>query len=483
MDSPKKKLPPFIFPFLFFLLNFVLKFFYLESRDIAGDEPFSIFYAQKDLSGIIEMLRTENNPALHFFLLHGWIKLFGISAFSVRFPSLLFSSLTCVVLFKTGERFFNWKTGLVAGLIFSLSTMHIYFSHEARAYPLFCLLASLSLFFYLAIIQSPDEKKNYVLLFLSNIFLIYCHYFGFFILFVELFSLLLVRDAFKMFKKLSLVFVSLFIFYLPNLAIVTKRFLYSSQHEMWVAKPKPGQLYGFLNLFINNRYNMMVLIFVFLLFGILLSNQHKLVDRLKSIGATAFTKVILCWFLIPYLTMFIVSFKLPMFTERYILYTTIPFYLLIGVLMNYFIEKELFKNIAIILFISSLIFTVDLNPDNNRRLKEAVEKTRLLKKKNSVVLLAPDYADLGFTYYYNINYFKDYNNTRNLLNREHIYPVSSREDVGKILLGKNDDVIFLQAGSEFIDPENSIFKNLAPQYRHLEQSSAYQIYLINHFYN
>ena len=46
---------------IFFLLNFFLKIIYLDNRDIAGDEPFTLFYAQKSLGGIIEMLKSENN--------------------------------------------------------------------------------------------------------------------------------------------------------------------------------------------------------------------------------------------------------------------------------------------------------------------------------------------------------------------------------------------------------------------------------------
>ena len=194
MSFLKKVFPPPALPFLFFFLNFFLKIFYLDSRDIAGDEPFSIFQSQKDIPDIIQMLKAENNPPLHFFLLHYWIKWFGISAFSVRFPSLLFSALTSVVIFKIGLKCFDIRTGITAALIFTFSTIHIYFSHEARVYSLFALLAAVSLFFYLRIIERPDERKNYFLLLLSNILLIYSHYFGFFVVFVELFGVLFISD-------------------------------------------------------------------------------------------------------------------------------------------------------------------------------------------------------------------------------------------------------------------------------------------------
>lgn len=481
MNFQKKYFQNFIIPLLLFLLNFLLKIIYLDGRDIAGDEPFSIFYAQKNLPDIVQMLKSENNPPLHFFLLHYWIRLFGISAFSVRFLSLLFSSLTSTMLFKIGNKFFDLKTGVTAALIFTFSTMHIYFSHEARVYPLFALLTSLSLLFYLQIIAHPDEKRGYAFLLLSNILLIYSHYFGFFVVFVELVGILFIKNKSKVFKKLAIVFILLIVSYIPNIAIFANRFL-ESRSGTWVTAPEIGQSYGFLNLFINGKYNMMVFLLIVIASGIILLYQKKILERIKFLSGNIFIKIIFIWFVIPYFLMFIISFKLPMFIDRYILYTSIPFYLIIAVALNYFVEKRNYRIAAITLFIVSLIYTVNLNPDNNRRLKEAVEKVKELKKENDAVIISPNYADLGFTYYYNINYFKDYDNIKRLLSNEGIYPVSNVEEAERVIEERKADVIYFEAGNEFVDPDNLIYKKLESSYLHKEQFFVYQIYYINRFY-
>jgi mannosyltransferase len=472
----------FIIPLLLFLLNFILKVIFLDNRDVAGDEPFSIFHAQKELSGIIQMLKSENNPPLHFFLLHFWIKLFGISSFSVRFPSLVFSALTSVILFRIGNRFFDMKTGITAALIFTFSTMHIYFSHEARVYSLFVLLTAWSLFLYLKMAERPERTKNYMLLFIADALLIYSHYFGFFVVFVQLTGTLFVREKNQMLKKLLLVFLALLIAYIPNIVVFASRF-HESIVGTWVTAPEIGQSYGFLNLFINGRYNMMVLLVMFILGGIILLSQKKILEKIKYFSENSFFKIILIWFVIPYFLMFIISFKLPMFIDRYILYTSIPFYLLIAVMLNYLFEKKSYRNIAILLVIACLIYTVNLNPDNNRRLKEAVEKVKELKKENDIVIISPDYADLGFTYYYNISYFKDYDNIKKLLNNESIYPANKAQEVEKILSEKKADVVYLQAGNEFVDPDNLVYKKLESRFSHREQFLVYRIYYINRFYN
>ena len=62
---------------------------FISVAAISIDEPFSIFYAQQDLGDLMSVFMDENNPPLHFVLLHYWINLFGISPLAVRSLSLL----------------------------------------------------------------------------------------------------------------------------------------------------------------------------------------------------------------------------------------------------------------------------------------------------------------------------------------------------------------------------------------------------------
>ena len=78
---------------------------FISSAPISIDEPFSIFYAQQDIGEFLPFLNQGNNPPLHFILLHYWINLFGISSFSVRSLSLLFSILTIPVLYNFGKNY------------------------------------------------------------------------------------------------------------------------------------------------------------------------------------------------------------------------------------------------------------------------------------------------------------------------------------------------------------------------------------------
>ena len=468
-------------PLLLLLVNFTFKLIYISFRDIALDEPFTLFYANSNIKSIIEMLYNENNPPLHFVFLHFWIKLFGLGSLSVRLPSVIFSSLTAVIIYKIGNKFFNDVIGIGAALIFTFSTMHIFFSHEARVYPLFCLLTTCSLFYYLNIIKDPLNKANYYMLLVLNILLVYSHYFGFYIVFIEGLSLLFLEQKKSIWKPLFLVMIFLTLSYIPMIIIFFHRLGTTTTYGTWVAKPGITEVYGNLNRFINDRYNTALLILLISISFIVLFKQRKLKNIFIELFQNIYFKIILLWFVVPYLFMFFISFKYPMFIDRYILYTSIPFYILIAIVLNHFTQK--YSVIAISFFLLSMLITIQLNPDNNRRLKEVVEQVQKLKNNNTITLLAPEYAYMGFVYYYNINYFKDAPNTISDLNKDLIYPIKTNEDANKLLKMYSGNCIYIQAGTEFSDPNNSILNDISSKYKIHKQFPIFQIYIIHYFYN
>ncbi len=473
----------FYYPTIIFLLNVFIKIFYLNSRDIALDEPFTIYYSQQKITSIVNMLYGENNPPFHFFIMHYWIKLFGIGAFSVRLPSLLFSSISAVFIYKIGNQYFSRLIGVAASVIFSLSTMQIFFSHEARVYPLFVLLTAISLYYYLYILFEKNRKSSYYILFFCNLILIYSHFFGFFILIMEVIGLSCACNPKGYIKSFSIFFILLAICYMPNLYLLFHRFTVSTQNGTWVAPPAVTEYYGNLNRFLNNKYNALVLIIITEILVIRLMIIKQFITTINSIFRNKKLIIVLLWFLVPYTIMFLMSFITPMFIDRYILFTSIPFYIVIA----YFIEALSFSNqigkYALLLFIICQMITVQLNPDNNRRLKEVVEVVNKIKTSDTKTLLAPDYAFMGFAYHYNIGYFKDAPNTMADLNKDLIYPIKTSDDVIKLIRNYSGSCIYIQAGTEFTDPLNLIYKQIASNYKYHKEYPVYQIYIIHQFSN
>ncbi len=484
-SKTKNKTSFFFIPLFIFFLNLIIKMLFITYRDVALDEPFTIYYSQQNISSIINMLYSENNPPLHFLLMHFWIKCFGIGVFSIRFLSVLFSSITAIIVYKIGLKYINQLIGIGASLIFTFSSMHIFFSHEARVYPLFSLLTSCSLYFYLNIIENHFKKSNYFLLLLINILLIYSHYFGFFVVFTQVVTLLFLEQKKSIWKPLFITMVLLSLSYVPVLLIFFHRLSISTSNGTWVVAPGITEIYGNINRFINNKYNTIVLIILIITACFILLKRNELKNRMKELFENKYSKIIFLWFAIPYLSMFIISFKYPMFIDRYILFTSIPLYLSIAIILNTFYSKPKIRIIAMSIFLVSQLFTINLNPDNNRRLKEVIKIFNILKKENSIAFIAPDYAYMSFCYHYNINYFAQAPKTMQLLNSENIYAVSKKNTTLKIIEKNNDkkSCIYIQAGSEFVDPTNSILNVISAKYKIHKTFHVFEIYDIHYFYN
>ena len=111
----------YLIPIFFILINFYVKFKFISYQSIAGDEPFSIYFSQFNITTIISHLSSGNNPPLFEIILHLWIKLFGISETSVRLLPCLFSSITVYFIYKIGQKFFSFKSAIIASLFFTLS--------------------------------------------------------------------------------------------------------------------------------------------------------------------------------------------------------------------------------------------------------------------------------------------------------------------------------------------------------------------------
>ena len=446
---------------LIFLWNLLSKSYYLNFNDIAMDEPFTLFHSQQSISHILDLLKDENNPPIHFILVHYWIKIFGFTTFSVRFSSVLFSSLCAVIIFLIGKNYFSKSAGFFSSIIFSFSTLNIYFSHEVRVYSLFCLLYSLSLFLYLKIILSDSDNRIIFFLFLVNYLLLYSHYLGFWVIVVEASSLLFVSNK-QTIKKILLMFLALGISFIPIFFIFFKRLETTSQQGTWVSRPIYSHLYGNLNYFLNDRITtFIVLLFLFAIFIKLIKNK-KFTLTFYNLSKNKLFLILLIWFFVPYLFSFIVSFKISIFTNRYLIFTSIPFYLLVSVLFFELIKnKQLYYSVLASITLVMFAF-VNFNPSNDRKILEMVTYVKSIKDIDSYIYISPDYSVLSFLYHYDFTLFRDYSNLTENLAKEKIIPIydgnSFKKDTSK------KQLIFIQSDSEYQDPQNAIFNIIQSEY-------------------
>ena len=84
-------------PILF--LSLFIRVFNLGTKSLWLDECASIITASLSVSEIVRNVPQGYSPPWYYLILHYWTKLFGISEFAVRFPSLIFGVLVVLMIY------------------------------------------------------------------------------------------------------------------------------------------------------------------------------------------------------------------------------------------------------------------------------------------------------------------------------------------------------------------------------------------------
>jgi hypothetical protein len=127
-----------------------------------------------------------------------------------------------------------------------------------------------------------------------------------------------------------------------------------------------------------------------------------------------------------------------------------------------------------------MILTFNPNMDNHRRLKKAVEVIHDLKRRETPVLICPEWSELGFAYYYNSGYFRDYGNLRTNLHHELIFPVNHPNEIPEEVINKATSVILFEEWPEVVDKNNEILKELSGRFAAcsvIKIPETYKVYL------
>jgi mannosyltransferase len=432
------------FPVVLFLLNLGLKLLHLTSAAIGHDEPFSIYYAQSSLSALFKELEKGNNPPLFEVILHFWVKLFGIYPFSVRMLPALFACLSPVVLYCFAKRNFSLRVGVASSLLLTFSDLLLYYSHDCRVYSLFVLLGLLSFYYYLELLNEDRVSILKQRLFIGfSTLLIYAHYFGFFILFVQGIYLLLFKRKYLL--KMSINYLIVLILYLPCFFNMFTRFG-ASVKGTWVEPPSGiDSLYNMLWSF-SNVPVITVTCIAILFSGGIKAIMSKTYLKWKEDSSAI---LVLGWFLIPFFGMFFISYWMPMYISRYLIFVLPAYYILIVFCCEILFKKVIYGNTLSIILVLCFAFTNDLNPDKKQPIFEAIKSIKQHKDSNTLVIIGSDQILPTIAYHYNRAYFssvadgKEFFLTDSLLRTDNVYCIYNPEEIKQLLTGRFTKVIYL----------------------------------------
>jgi mannosyltransferase len=165
--------------FSIIVLGAILRLYNLGSESIWLDEGYSVAAARLSFWKVVTYV--DDFPPMYYVILHGWVKLFGDSEFSIRFPSLIFGVLSIGIIYQLGKLLFDEQKGLIAALLLALSSFHIVYSQEARPYSLTLMLALLSMREFIRCHQQGKLNHSVGYIVYSTL-LMYAHVIGLFLI-------------------------------------------------------------------------------------------------------------------------------------------------------------------------------------------------------------------------------------------------------------------------------------------------------------
>ena len=392
---------------LLLALALLLRCLFIGKTDLGSDECFSLYMAQLNIPDIVRILCQGDNPPLWEMLLHGWIRLFGVSEIALRSLSLLFSVLTVIPIYFLGERHLHRYAGIAAALCFCCSTFSIYLSHDGRVYSLIGFLSACSAWLFVSISNNPKPFK-FILLTLVNLLLLYGHYLSIWIIVMEFVIFLIFKPIRSSIWKPYLLHVaSLIILFLPMFPVLYTRFLDSGLHGTWIEKSS-----GIVNLY-DLFWRMCNLPFVtvvaLIIMGCALVFWMIRLKRERSPFSANAILTLLWW--VPLLISFVLSFFTGFLLDRYFYFLFPLFYLaMAGYCLSLFPKHE--KAGLCLMAFFAILMAVSCSPDSSTKrfsawhadIKPLVNQLKEAKEHEHALVILPESFDKQYVYYLDVRH-------------------------------------------------------------------------------
>lgn len=136
-----------------------------NQKDVFGKPHFTPaeFWRPKTTTDYLEaIIRGDigNSPA-YYVMLHGWLAIFGLGDWSLRMPSVLFSTLTVLLLFVFVRRHFRSDVlALLSATVAAVEPFFVSYSHMARNYSMTFFLTLLATHLFLLILEKAPGRRR-----------------------------------------------------------------------------------------------------------------------------------------------------------------------------------------------------------------------------------------------------------------------------------------------------------------------------------
>lgn len=317
---------------LIVILAIIVRFSKLTYQSLWFDELSSVTTSNpgNSLNEVIKHLKNNVHPPFYYILLNLWFKLTGYTEYAARVLSAVFGVLGVYSIYFLGKEFKNQLTGIFAALVTATNYFHIYYSQDAKAYPLLFLLSVLSYLFYLRAIKN-HKTKNFILYAFVTVFLAYTHYYGLFVIFSQFINALLMVYLLKPNKKFLIKAGFTILGILAGYSFWFPMFFKTSDTTLLWMDLQPFYILGdyFYRYWGKDPFTTLVVV---VLIGIFLSCFYRTLKSNYPVLKKLIFSIPIVWLIVAYATPFILSYlKTPMLHFRYTTIVLPPLFIMIAI--------------------------------------------------------------------------------------------------------------------------------------------------------
>lgn len=291
------------------------------------DEAYSALVSVLSPQAIWFHMGHEVHPPGYFLLLHLWITVFGDGVLAIRSMSAVAGIITVVLSMWFMRLISTSRTAMLAGLLIALLPISVRYSQEARMYTLetvWLLGATIALVYWLMSLRSRYLLAYGLLMSAA----LYTHYLAILCALSHFLYLVILRfQRDKTLHYLSrpglwMTYVAISILYIPWLiSLVSEVFLHTEQLKaggdiFWIPamtlNTVPSSIWRFLT--VRDNLELPVALYLALPTLVLLATVWV---ALKENGRLKSGLLLLIYTFFPLVAIALISFKFPMFIERY----------------------------------------------------------------------------------------------------------------------------------------------------------------------
>ncbi len=471
-------------------LGSLLRFYQIGSEGLWLDEAFSVWLARQPVNEMLSwVIRIDQHPPLYYTLLHFWTLLLGDGPATVRALSALFSTLTVPVIYLLGRRLApeHEQVGLLAALLLAVAPFHVRLAQEARMYTLLALTASLALY---ALTRWLDQETGLTWLGYAvfTVATLLTHNTAiFFLLAANLLVLSLhlshLRNTQYAIRNWLTAQAAVLLLWLPWLPA----FLAQSEavyREFWLPAPTWETVFGTVGVFLVDYLPLSLIgacAVGMLIVGLTLSGS--LYFR-RQPARIAFLLVI---FATPFLGEVLVSLYRPIFYDRTLIWTSIPFYLLLAAGV-YQLETRLFGKAWFLIALITLLTLTGLSLREyyvhfeKEQWDDAAAFVAERVQPDDLILFNATWAQIPFDYYFHrlYNYpIAEHGAPVDLFDRGVLEPKMAAGDLPRLraLVQNHERVWLVYSHNWYTDPQGLIPPALEEAFDLLERQNFYGLHV------